>query len=153
MYTWSPPESGSSAGLSSRGHSSSNSKQSVEKKIHFHIFFFGSLFVSLTLSFEIQEVDIWPKKWGKGEGKFPQCPPPQYTFALLLRGKIRSLWINLLTLIVSGGKSNWIVSGGGGGRFAPTTFLMFLLLNSKEKLILCVSCDFCNVWMNTFIGI
>ena len=47
----------------------------------------------------------------------------------------------LLTLIVLW--SNLIVLGGG--RFAPKTFLVFLLLNSKAKLILCLSCDFCNV--------
>ena len=43
----------------------------------------------------------------------------------------------------------------GGGRFALKTFLVFLLLNSIEKLILCPSCVLCNVWMNTFdfIGI
>ena len=59
-----------------------------------------------------------------------------------------------LTLIISGGKSNLIVSGGGGGVF-PKKFFKFFFKNSKAKLILCLSCDFCNIWMNTFdlIGI
>ena len=71
-----------------------------------------------------------------------------YTYVLFNSNEL-TLLFTLLTLIASEGKSNWIVSRGGG-QICPNDFLAFLLLKSKEKLILCLSCNLCNIWMNTF---
>ena len=60
----------------------------------------------------------------------------------------------ILTLIIPGVNHNES-SQGGGGAIWPEDFLVFLLLKSKERLIWCLSCELCNVWMNSFdfIGI
>ena len=51
----------------------------------------------------------------------------------------------LLTLIVSGGKYSRIVWGGGGVRFVLMTFLVFLLLKSKETNVMPTHVIYCNM--------
>ena len=38
----------------------------------------------------------------------------------------------------------------GGEARGAMTFFVFLLLKSKEDLMLCLSCDFCNISIHTF---
>ena len=47
----------------------------------------------------------------------------------------------------TGGKSLRIIPGGGGDNL---TFFGVFIHKIKRKLILCLSCDLWNVWMNTF---
>ena len=82
------------------------------------------------------------------KGQYSLCPgssDPFYIVTLLYRmGPYFLEIINLFTLIMT-----------GEGKYALTTFLVFLTLKTKETQIVCLSCDFCNVSMNAFdfIGI
>ena len=49
----------------------------------------------------------------------------------------------ILTLFILGGHLRIVL--GGGGQFDLKICLVFLLLESKEKLMLCLFCDLCNV--------